>query len=124
MEKIQIDLEILKELETDLLLSLSYNIEDRFSTIIDSLSYKNFLGDSIEYMTDNGIPITNDLQIQYANILCNNFKQDITALVYYDEESNMIKINENLMAFEYGDYYHPALKLVTGAMELILKDNM
>jgi hypothetical protein len=124
MDKIEIDDEVLKLFEQDLLESWAAVMNDKISSVIESFSYKNFLGSAAEYLSDNGLEITPEIQKNQAEILVKNFKNDAKNLIFYDKESRMVKIHEDLAACEYGDYYHPAMKLITGAMELIIKDNV
>lgn len=124
MTKIVVDLDVLAEFEQDILESCAEIMNKRIESVIESFSYKNFLGSATDYLSDNGIEITPETQKHQAEILVKNFKADAKSLIFYDTETGMVKIQEDLAACEYGDYYHPALKLITSAMELIIKDNI
>lgn len=124
MEKIKVDLDVLADFEQDMLESWAEVMTDKITSVIESFSYKNFMGSAAEYLYNNGMEITPEIQKNQAEILAKNFKEDAKGLIFYDEESKMVKIHEDLAACEYGDYYHPAMKLITSAMELIIKDNV
>ena len=137
--KIQITIneDNMSELKSACLRVITMSIKDQvIHTVIPSLGPKNFEGEALNYMKDNKIPITEEGFPEIPNVreaipgikqismeILLAFIKNIDDLVVFDENTKTIQLSPIINSFEYGDYFRPALKTITRAIENALPNN-
>jgi hypothetical protein len=116
--KLEINEKVLDEFNVELTKATAEQIKDQVRyNVIPSLGPKNFIGEALEYLKENAIPITDESVTKYSISIFTEFVNNIDELIQYDEASNRIIISPFITALEYGDLYRPVLKTITRAID-------
>lgn len=116
-----LDQEVADSFKGDILVIVASQIKKELtSTVIESLTPQNFLGEASEYLKDHSLDASDENLEIYSIRICQEFKANVDSLVQVTPDA--IQVHPAVMELEFGSYYKPLLKLITKSIELSLKD--
>lgn len=110
----------MESMYADYLSNLSVYILDSVESILNTLSYKDFIQESRDYLKGIGQPTTGANVLICAADILDSFKRDFRSLVYVDVESKCLIVSESLFDLEYGSAYKPAARVIVSAVDRLV----